>query len=234
MNLPGFGAVGVDSLSLSRNTDNLEFRDGLDVHLVYRTETGSVQRSVTRIPAWGIQGQDVNALGRTLESVSFQETEEVATHDAWTGNTPGTGDKLVYTDAFLILVVRQTMTVTGFGTLPTNYEESKHGTPDYDLTINSVVGSFSVSIEDAILMNPRLDKTLTDWYKFTFELQRVISTPLPDADDHFMTGLPTPPTEVKATNYTITRGTTLNNENWATEEITYEEHYGDTQAPDWE
>jgi len=242
--LPNFGVVGFDTVSLSRSTDVIEFRDGLGVTLVYRTETGNINKATTQLLAWGIEGQDDNALGATLESVTLNETEEVATHEGYTGNTPGAAapnGKLTYIDGFLILTKRVVMTVSGFGALPTGYEESKHGSPGYSLSLGTAVATgdagspFTVSITDAILMNPKVDKTNIDWWKFTFELQKVVATTYTDAGTHLIEP-GTEPSEVTANsdaNWTLTMNTTLSSDDWARKEVTYEMHHASDQADDW-
>lgn len=243
MPLPGFGTVGFDSLSLARTTDLIEFRDGLDIDLVYRTETGTVSQTKTDIThlAWGLapqvtQGPTLqNPLGRTLESVTLTESENVATHEAYIdGNLPPL-DKLVFIDGFLILSKEVTMTVTGFGDLPVGYEENLHGTPGYDLEIATAIpgdGSVSVAIEDAILINPRQDRSITDWHKFTFELRKVVPQDDGVGAAHLVTGVDIP-AQVLAGNYTISRTTTFSAEAWATAEVTIEEHYGTARADIW-
>jgi len=240
MPLPGFGTVGFDSLSLARTTDLIEFRDGLDIDLVYRTETGTVSQTTTDITnlAWGLAPQAENDLQRTLETVTLTESENVATHEAYIdGNLPPL-DKLVFIDGFLILSKEVTMTVTGFGDLPTaglGYEENKHGSPGYTLTLGTAIpaaSAVSVTIEDAILINPRQDRSITDWHKFTFELRKVV----PQTDGvgalHLVQGVSIP-AQVLATNFTISRTTTFSAEAWATAEVTIEEHYGSDQAGIW-
>jgi len=237
MPLPGFGTVGLDSLSLARTTDLIEFRDGLDIDLVYRMESGTVSQTTTDITnlAWGLAPQLVNALGQTLETVTLTESENVATHEAYIdGNTPGV-DKLVYIDGFLILSKEVTLSVTGFGDLPDGYTEDLHGTPGYDLQLATAIpgdGSVFVEIEDAILINPRQDRSITDWHKFTFELRKIVPQDDGTGATHLVQGVTIPP-QVLAGNFTISRTTTFSAEAWATAEVTVEEHFGTARAGVW-
>jgi len=240
--LPHFGAAGVDTRSRGRATDILEFMCGVDIAEIYRTETGSLSDSKT-ILAYGIEC--TNPLDRTLESASLSEQEEVETHEAWTGLQPvwpcvpgSDPNKLVYVDAFLILRKRTTMNVSGKGDMPVGYEENKHGQCGYSLEIEPELDStgtgISVAITDAIYRNPQEQDSLTDWRTFTLELSKVEGQTDGTGATHLITLDPSDvPPDLLATNYTISRTTTLNATEWATKEISIEETFGSAIAGAW-
>jgi len=241
--LPDFGASGVDSLTQARTTGILEFRDGLNIEQVLKDEAGTVTIKKTITTAWGIAGQGMtgNTLGVTMASVTFHEEELTAKHEAYTGNTPGVdppSGKLVGTDAFLILGLKQTMTVNYEGGPPVGYEPSKHGTRAYSLEVATALpsdGSFSVAIDDAIFSNPDRNVNITDWAKGKFELTHVIPQDDGVGTTHMidLTAWGGLPEGVKATFYVIKKTINLTKEGWATVDISIEEHYGFDQADDW-
>lgn len=232
---PNFGVSGASSRRRSRTGENLIFRDGFVKTSYFRREGGSIAETVETVTAWGIQGSGLNSLGKPLESVTLTETEEVVIHDTWTGEQPSEGAtpvKLVGVDAALIVSAERRLTVTGYGSLPSGYEETDVGKGDIALTLYSAIGSSSVSISDAFLSSVSDDASLTDFTRWTLEFVEFISPDEgDDGSEHLITA--TIPDDVTATNYTITKTTTLGREAFVTVETSIEEHFSTAQAGEW-
>jgi len=232
---PRFGMSGATSRRRSRAGGNLPHRDGFVKTLYYLREDGSLSESQETITAWGIQGSGLNPLARPLESATLTETEEVVIHDTWTGVQPAVGtnpDKLVGTDAMLIISAERRLTISGEGTLPSGYEPSKVGSQVTGLTIQSAIGSATVSLTDGMLVSVSDDSNLTDWRKWTLEMMEFISPAEgEDGTRHLITA--TLPGDLLAGFYTITKTTSLGREAWVTVEVSTEEHFGTAAANDW-
>jgi len=161
---PRFGASGATSRRRSRTAENLIFRDGFVKTPYFRKEGGSVSETQETVTAWGIQGSGLNPLGRPLESVTLTETEEVIMHETWSGLQPTTGaspNKLIGVDAILIVSAERRLTVSGQGDLPASYDETDVGKGEQSLTIQTAIGSSTISISDAFLTSVSDDASLT-------------------------------------------------------------------------
>jgi len=232
---PRFGFSGGTSRRRARAAGNLPHRDGFVKTLYYLREDGSISLTQDTITAWGIQGSGLNPLARPLESATLTETEEVVIHDTWTGVQPAVGvdpNKLVGVDAMLIISAERRLTISGEGDLPSGYEPSKVGSQVTSFTIQSAIGTATVSITDGMLTSVTDDSNLTDWTRWTLEILEYISPAEgEDGSRHLITA--TLPGDLTAGFYTISKTTSLGREAWATVEVSVEEHFSTTAASNW-
>lgn len=232
---PKFGASGVTTRRRSRAADNLIHRDGFVKTPYFRKENGSVATTIETTSAWGIQGSGVNALGRPLASASLAQTEEVVVHETWTGEQPlesATPPKLIYVDVILIVSAEKRLSISGRGTLPSGYAETDVGNGDQSLTIQSAIGTTTVSCSDAMLVSVSDESNVTNWTTWTLEFLEYTSPEEgEDGQRHLITA--TIPSDVTASLYTINSTTTLGEESFATVETSIEEHFALAQASAW-
>lgn len=234
MGAPAFGASGVTSRSRQHSVDRVEHVDGLNRHLYVRSEAGTISESDDICGSWGIHGEDVNQFSRSLRSVTLTETEEVVTHEIWTGNSPaqtGISDKLVGVDCIVKVRLEQRVSITGIGDLPAGYRVSNCGSLK-DIDVDTAIGTTEIAETGMFLENVNEESSTTDFTSWSIELSKF--TPQTDSTGQADLISLTLPSDVQSTYYRITRTTTLSAEGFATIEVSVEEIYRyDEYGADW-
>lgn len=234
MGAPAFGASGVTSRSRQHSVDRVEHVDGLDRHLYIRSETGTISESDDICGSWGIEGEATNQFSRSLRSVTLTETEEVVTHEIWTGNNPaqtGITDKLVGVDCIVKVRLEQRVSITGLGDLPTGYKVSDCGSLK-DIDVDTAIGATNIAVTGMFLESVNDEASTTDFQSWSIELTKY--TPQTDPTGQADLLSVTLPSDVQSTYYRVTRTTTLSAEGFATIEVSVEEIYRyDEYGSDW-
>ncbi len=223
MAYPRFGVAGtVESEAHSYTTDQLEFRDGFDTDIFSLKFTDTLRRGKPSSCAqtYGIGKSDDatrNSLGVALDSVTMTEAEEATTpHMLATqpGVAPSLGDKLTYTDGLIFFRKKITITINGRGEPPAGLGAADRGnTYAGEILIKPAVGDTPIIQESDLYIN-RVDinKTSTDWWKFTIELTKYVGNTVAQAQENMITPTLFTLAELDAISawYKITRTTTLN------------------------
>jgi len=243
MSYPKFGASGsVESEIHGYETERLEFRDGFDTDLFSLKFTDTLRRSNPSFCAatYGIGKSDDptrNSLGVVLETVTMVEDEEVtAPHMLATqpGVSPSLGDKLTYTDGLIFFRKRVTITLVGRGDPPSGMGVNDRGnTYGSTLTIKPAVGDSPVVTESGLyIARVEIEKAVTDWEKFTIELEKFVGNTVAKAQDNMIAPTLFTIAELDAISawYKITRTTTLNQADKANVEEAVE-IYDDDSTP---
>lgn len=223
MTYPRFGSAGTcESEIHGYDTERLEFRDGFDTDLFSLKFTDTLRRSAPSSCAstYGIGKSDDptrNSLGVVLETVTMVEDEEVtAPHMLATqpGVSPSLGDKLTYTDGLIFFRKRIGITLIGRGDPPAGMGIADRGnTYGSTLTIKPAVGDAPVVTESGLYISRvEVEKGVTDWEKFTIELEKFVGNTVAEAQNNMVTpGLFTiAELDLISAWYKITRTITLN------------------------
>ena len=233
--IPNFGMSGATTRRRARGAEQIMLRDGFEKIPFFSREAGSISEGREVITAWGLEPSSSNPMATPLESVSLSETEEVVTHDTWTGTQPSRDNnapKLLGVDAMLIVSAERRLTVTGKGNIPTSYKAPLVGSGGVSLTFKTAIGSETIVITDALYVSLSDDASLTDFTRWSMEFLEYLSPANgEDGSRHLITV--TNPVDVLATLYQITRTTTFGMEAWATQEISITEFFGTSAATDW-
>jgi len=240
---PRFGAAGsVESEVHGYDTERLEFRDGFDTELFSLKFTDTLRRSAPSSCAatYGIGKSDDptrNSLGVVLETVTMVEDEEVTTpHMLATqpGVSPSLGDKLTYTDGLIFFRKRVSITLVGRGDPPSGMGTAARGnTYTSTITIKPAVGDAPYVSESGLyIARVEIEKGVTDWEKFTIELEKFVGNTVPNAQQNMITPTLFTIAELDAISawYKITRTTTLNQTDKANIEESVE-IYDDDSTP---
>jgi len=125
---PKFGSAA-NSLrfSIADTADFLELFNGFSRERYFRKAGLTISETVEELTSYGIAkstaGSGQNDFARTIESITFVQSEDVIMHESWNENEPNTDDAtqggaLISVDALLILRLEERWTVNGFGTMP--------------------------------------------------------------------------------------------------------------------
>ena len=233
--IPNFGMSGASSRRRARGAEQLILRDGFTKTPFFSRESGSVAETQETITSWGIESSDSNPFATPLESVSLSETEEIVTHDTWTGNQPSRANnapKLLGVDAMLIVSAERRLSVTGKGTIPPGYTADFVGSGGVSLTIKTAIGSSQISLTDALFVSVSDDASLTDFTRWSLEFQEFLSPANGEDGSRHLISV-TLPTDVQATFYQITKTTNFGMESFVTQEISITEFFSVAAASAW-
>lgn len=225
MGAPDFGASGVNSRTRAHSVDRVEHVDGLDKNLYIRSEQGTITERNDICGSWGIEAEATNQFGRSLRSVTLTETEEVVTHEIWSGATPaqtGITDKLVGVDCIVKTRLEQRISIQGIGSLPTGYRNTNLGSLK-DISVQTAIGATIVACDDMFFESLSDDANMTDFTGFNLEFTKFTPTTDPTGQANLISL--SLPADVQATFYKISRTTTLSAEGFATTEVSIEEIY---------
>jgi hypothetical protein len=243
MGCPRFGCAGAcESESHAFATDQLEYRDGFDTDIFSLKFTDTLRRGNPSFCAqtYGIGKSDDptrNSLGVPLDTVTMTEEEETTTpHMLATqpDTSPELGDKLTYTDGLIFFRKKITITVNGRGEPPVGMKpEDRGNTFAGQVLIKPAVGDSPVVNESGLYVNRvEVNKTVTDWQKFTVELTKYVGNTVANAQQNMIEPQLFSIAELDAISqwYKITRTTTLNGTDKANVEETAE-IYDDEATP---
>lgn len=220
---PKFGILGtVEEETHGFNTDQLEFRDGFDTDIFSLKFTDALRRSAPSFCAqtYGIGKSDDalrNSLGVPLDTVTMVEEEETTTPHMLATQpdiSPVLGDKLTYTDGLIFFRKKTTITINGRGEPPVGLRpEDRGNTFAGPLLVKPAVGDQPVIEAENLYVNRvEVNKTLTDWHKFTIELVRYDGNAVENAQENMIDPTLFTVEELDAISqwYKLTRTTTLN------------------------
>lgn len=244
MAYPVFGCAGaVESETVTKRADQLEYRDGFDTDMFSLKWTDTWKRSDPSYCAqtYGIgKSTDLarNSLGVPLETVTLTEEEEVtAPHMISTqpGVSPVLGDKLTYTDGLIFFRMKRTLRIVGKGDPPAGMGVDDRGnTYATALNIMCAVGDTPVVTGTGgwYISSVELGKTVTDWQKFTIELIQYVGNTVENARMNMITPTLFETSELDAVSAwrKITKTTTLTFNNKAKVDETVE-LYDDSATP---
>lgn len=220
---PRFGVSGACEVeSHIFNTDQLEYRDGFDTDIFSLKFTDTLRRSDPSLCAqtYGIGKSDDdtrNSLLVPLDTVTMVEEEECTTpHMIATqpDTSPVLGDKLTCTDGLIFFRKKTTITINGRGDPPAGMGTEQRGdTYEGEVLIKPAVGDAPEIRESGLYISRvEVNKTVTDWQKFTVELVKYLGNTVETAQQNMIepTLFTVDELDLISKWYKISRTTTLN------------------------
>jgi len=188
-NMP-FGIPGpLKSINKQYSFEELRVKgcDGTYIFYLDGTENFGLERDIYY--AYGLEC-DAGGVSEVVTSVSLSESEEVAGQHKVArnpGDTPGEG-RLLKTDYLMVVGLSRSVSVSGMGALPADFEKEDIGRVVGELTFNTKYGTFSIETGGlTVLRDVSETNELTNFHSYSLNMEEFNDATDADALEHMIT-----------------------------------------------